>query len=255
MRIAVLTKRRTGLSAVLADRAARRGHEVALLDLANLVIDDSLGGYDLVVVKSKQLYFLYAGFHAQALGVDVVPDPKVCQQVCTRIERPFLAQRAGIVTPRFHFASPEAMRDRLTHDDFPLVRKRIVGSGSVGVELVASKALLPQTTDQHLYLEEFIRGPHLLAYFIGSDVRVYEKRPFVSGREPVKPLAVADDVAAAIDRWRRVTGLAFGHIDFVRDERTDEPVMVDAGPFPQFRHWPGAPERVSELILARGPRT
>ena len=251
MRIAVLTKRRTGFSAVLEACAVRQGHEVALFDLANLVVDDALGSFDLVVVKSKQLYFLYAGFHANALGVEVFPDPRVCKQVSIRIERPFLAQRAGIATPRFYFASPRAMRERLAETEFPLVRKRIVGSGSVGVELIASKGLLPETADQHLYLEQFVLGRHLLVYFIEDDVRAYEKQPFVSGREPVTPVAVADDLAAAVDRWRRVTGLPFGHLDFVRDERTQALMLVDAGPFPQFRHWPGAAERVSAMILAR----
>ena len=78
-------------------------------------------------------------------------------------------------------------------------------------------------------------------------------RPFVSGREPVVPLAPDTGVAAVVDRWRRITGLAFGHLDLVRDERNGELVMVDAGPFPQFRHWPGAAERVSAMILAHLP--
>jgi hypothetical protein len=129
------------------------------------------------------------------------------------------------------------------------VRKRIVGSGSVGVEMVASKAQLPETTERHLYLEQFVRGQHLLVYFIENEVRVYEKQPFVSGREPVTPVAVDDDVVAAIHRWKEVTGLAFGHLDFVRDEHTRELMLVDAGPFPQFRHWPGASERVSAIVL------
>ena len=169
----------------------------------------------------------------------------------TRIERPFLAERAGIATPRFCFASPQAVRERLAESDFPLVRKRIVGSGSVGVELVERKAQLPTTTDQHVYLEQFVRGQHLLVYFVENQIRVYEKQPFVSGREPVTPMAVADDVAAAVDRWKRATGLALGHLDFVRDERTRVLMLVDAGPFPQFRHWPGAAEHVSAMILAR----
>jgi hypothetical protein len=251
MRVAVLTKRRTGFCAVLEAYAASRGHEVALIDLDGLVVDDALGEFDLVVIKSKQLYFLYAGLHAQALGVAVVPDPGICRQVSTRIERPFLVQRAGIASPRFFFATADALRKGLAETEFPLVRKRIVGSGSVGVELIPSMAELPPTTDRHLYLEQFVRGRHLLVYFIEDDVRVYEKQPFVSGREPVVPMPVDADLAAAVDRWKRATGLAFGHIDFVRDERTEVLMLVDAGPFPQFRHWPGAAERISAMILAR----
>lgn len=253
MRIAVLTKRRTGLCAVLEACASRDGHEVAMFDLGTLVVDDALGGFDLVVVKSKQLYFLYGGLHARAMGVAVFPDPEVSRQVSSRIERPFVAQRAGIATPRFYFATPDIVRKRLPDAAFPLVRKPIVGSGSVGVELVASKAQMPQTADRHLYLEELVRGRHLLVYFIEDDTRVYEKRPFVSGREPVTPMPVDRDVAEAVDRWRDATGLAFGHLDFVRDERTHALVLVDAGPFPQFRHWQGAAERVSAMILAQLP--
>ena len=249
MRIALLTKRHTGLCAVLAARAQGAGHEVTSFDLATLVVDDTLAAFDLVVLKSKQLYFLYAGLHAKALGATVVPDPEVSRTVTTRIEMPFIAARAHIATPRFWFASPDAIRERLPASDFPLVRKHIVGSGSTGVELVPLKSDLPRTSDQHLYLEQFVRGQHLLVYFIEDDTRVYEKRPFVSGREPVRRVGVAADVAAAVERWRRTTGLAFGHLDFVRDERTQALMLVDAGPFPQFRHWQGAAERVSRIVL------
>jgi len=249
MRIALLTKRRTGLCEVLCAHAERAGHDVTPFDLATLVVDDTLATFDLVVLKSKQLYFLYAGLHARTLGVTVVPDPQTSRAVTTRIEMPLVAARAGIATPRFYFASPHAIRERLPASAFPLVRKRIVGSGSAGVELVASKLELPETRDRHLYLEELVRGQHLLVYFIGDDVRVYAKQPFVSGREPVTPVALADDVAAAVHRWRRTTGLAFGHLDFVRDERTQALMLVDAGPFPQFRHWQGAAERVSAIVL------
>jgi hypothetical protein len=249
MRIAVLTKRHWGFCAVFRNYAERRGHEVASFDLTNLAVDDTLGEFDLVVLKSKQLFFLYAGFHAKALGVAVVPEPQVCKQICTRIESPFLAARAGIATPRFYFASPKALREGLAARDFPLVRKRIVGSGSVGVELIRCHAQLPQTTDQHLYLEEFVPGQHLLVYFIEDVIRAFEKQPFVSGREPVRPIGLPDDVASAVERWKRVTGLEFGHLDFVRDDRTNAPVLVDSGPFPQFWHWPEAAERVSSIVL------
>lgn len=251
MRIGVMTKSRSGFVEVLEARARQDGHEIALLDLADLAVDDRLAAFDLVVLKSKHLFFLYAGFHAQALGVRVVPDPRVARQVSTRIEMPFLARRAGIATPRFWFATPDVVRDQLAASHFPLVRKRIVGSGSAGVELVESKSSLPETTDRHLYLEERVPGRHLAVYFIEDDIAAFEKRPFASGREPVEPIAADDDVVWAIDRWRRTTGLAFGKLDFVRDERTGALVLVDAGSFPQFRHWQDAAERVSALLLGR----
>ncbi|MFO1312483.1 MAG: ATP-grasp domain-containing protein [Burkholderiales bacterium] len=251
MRIAVLTKRRTGLVEVLAAHARRDGHEIALIGLADLAVDDRLGGYDLVVQKSKQLFFLYAGLHAKALGVRVVPEPETSRQITNRIERPFLAQRADIAVPRFWFGTPEVVRDRLAAEHYPVVRKPIVGSGSTGVQLVDGPSRLPATTDRHLYLEECIPGRHLLVYFVGEDVRVFEKRPFVSGREPVHAIDPQDDVAANVTRWRRATGLPFGHLDLVRDDRSGELVLVDAGPFPQFPHWPEAAERVSDLVIGR----
>ena len=253
MRIALLTKRRTGFSAVLAACAVRDGHEVAMFDLENLVVNDALGTFDLVVVKSKQLYFLYGGFHAQALGVDVVPDPSICRQVTTRIERPFLARHAGprdasLLLRVARSDAPTAGGDRFSlgaqaHRRFRERRSRAgrVQGGAAPYDRPA------------LYLEQFVRGRHLLVYFIESDVRAYEKQPFASGREPVTPVAVDDDLAAAVHRWKGVTGLAFGHLDFVRDERTRSLMLVDAGPFPQFRHWEGAAERVSALVLAHLP--
>jgi hypothetical protein len=249
MRVAVMTKRRSGFVEVLEACARRDGHDLESFDLADLAVDDRLAAFDLVVLKSKHLYFLYAGFHAQALGAQVVPDPWISKQVSTRIEMPFLAQRAGIATPRFWFAAPDVVREQLPASRFPLVRKRIVGSGSAGVELIESKDALPETTDRHLYLEECIPGPHMAVYFIEGDIAAFGKRPFASGREPVEAIAAADDVASAVGRWRRTTGLAFGKLDFVRDARTGALVLVDAGSFPQFRHWPGAAERVSALLL------
>jgi hypothetical protein len=130
-----------------------------------------------------------------------------------------------------------------------VVRKPIVGSGSAGVQLVAGPSQLPATTDRHLYLEERIHGCHLLVYFIGRDIRVFEKQPFVSGREPVQAVSIASDVDALVARWSDATGLAFGHLDLVRDGRSGELVLVDAGPFPQFPHWPEAAERVSGMVL------
>ena len=91
-----------------------------------------------------------------------------------------------------------------------------------------------------------------MVHFIEGEIRAYQKRPFVSGREPVEPMDAPGDVATAVRQWQHVTGLAFGHLDFVRDERTDGLVMVDAGPFPQFRHWPGAVERIGALLLGCG---
>ncbi|MFO1303952.1 MAG: hypothetical protein U1F54_09485 [Burkholderiales bacterium] len=250
MKIAILTKRRTGLVEVLAACALRDGHEVALIGLADLEVDDRLAGYDLVIQKSKQLFFLYAGLHAKALGVRVVPDPETSRQVTNRIERPFLARRAGIATPRLWFGTPEAVRARLATAEYPVVRKPIVGSGSHGVQLVEGPSELPAASNRHLYLEACVRGRHLLVYFLGDDLRAFEKRPFVSGREPVQAVEPAGDVAELVRRWRDATGLSFGHLDLVRDERTGGLVMVDAGPFPQFPHWPEAAERVGAMVLA-----
>ena len=250
MNIAILTKRRTGLAEAMAERARHEGHVVTLIGLEDLAVDDRLARYALVVQKSKQLFFLYAGLHAQSLGVRVVPNPETSRQVTNRIERPFLARRAGIDTPRFWFGTPSAVRARLAASNYPVVRKPIVGSGSHGVRLVEAPKELYDATDRHLYLEACIRGRHLLVYFAGEELRVFEKRPFVSGREPVRAIATQSDVAILAHRWRQATGLAFGHLDLVRDDRTGGLVLVDAGPFPQFPHWPDAAERVSAMVLA-----
>ncbi|MHA1731771.1 MAG: ATP-grasp domain-containing protein [Promethearchaeota archaeon] len=249
MKIAVFSKKRAGFTDYLDRVAGERGHSVHVFDLDNLQVGENLLAYDLAVLKTKQLFFLYAGFYAQAHGVPVVPDPEVTRQVSNRLEFPFLARRAGIPTPKFLVGFPGVLEEQLRDDDFPLVLKRIVGGGSRNVTLVRSTCDIPPTRDRFLYLEEFLEGEHLLVYYVGGEVKCFEKKPFTNEHAPVKEVGVDDDVAGAVERWEGVTGTSFGHLDFVRLEATGELVLVDPGAFPQFTHWAEGRERVAELVL------
>ncbi len=249
MKIAVMTKKRWGFFEKFERILKGKGHTVQALDLSNLVIDQRFLEYDLVVLKSKQLFFLYAGFYAKSHGIPVIPDPEMCQKISNRLEFPFVARKAGISTPNFYVGFPDTLEHQLSEDHFPLVLKRIVGTGSKGVEMVSSMDELTFNDNRFLYLEEYISGQHLLVFFIDEEIAVFEKEPFVNEHHPVKLLPLDSDIEDTVRRWRKETGLRFGHLDLIRECGTGGLVLVDPGAFPQFLHWKGAPEMVARICL------
>lgn len=249
MKIAVMTKKRWGFFEKFESILKGEGHTVEAIDLSNLVVDDRFLEYDLVVLKSKQLFFLYAGFYAKSHGIPVIPDPEICRKISNRIEFPFIARKARISTPDFYMGFPETLKRQLSEDYFPLVLKGIVGTGSKGVKMVGSMDELSFTGNRFLYLEEYIQGQHLLVFFIDEEITVFEKEPFVNEHHPVKVLPLDRDIKDTVGRWRNETGLRFGHLDLIRESGTGKMVLVDPGAFPQFLHWKGAPEMIARICL------
>ena len=249
MNIAMYTKTEEGFFEDFRSAVEKLGHRVSPINLANLAVDDRIGKYDLVILKSKQLFFIYAGYLAESMGITVIPRPDITHKVSNRIQFPFIARTAGIRTPNFYMGFPETILNTLSETDFPLMLKRIVGSGGRGVELVRSLDEIANTNRRFLYLEQFISGHHLLCYFIENDIMVFEKEPFKNERFPVKFGSPDRDITDAVRLWRDTTGLHFGHLDLVREDGTGELVLVDPGVFPQFAHWPGAPERIAQICL------
>jgi hypothetical protein len=200
-------------------------------------------------LKSKKLFLVYAGYLAESIGIAVIPRPDITHKVSNRIQFPFIAREAGIRTPNFYMGFPETIRKTLSKTGFPLMLKRIVGTGSRGVELVKSIDEIANSRRRFLYLEQYIFGQHLLCYFIEDDIMVFEKAPFENEHFQVKFCAVDRDIADLVRRWQYATGLQFGHLDLIREKGTGELVLVDPGVFPQFTHWPGAPERIANICL------
>lgn len=258
MHVAILQKKTTGFLEAFTPLVEARGHAVTYFGLDDLVIDDRFTKFDLVILKSTKLYFVYAGWYAAEHGIRVVPDPEVAHCVSTRICYPFLARRAGIPTPKFYMGFPDALAAQLQPDQFPLVVKGIVGSASKGVHMLHGVADLPRAGPRFLYLEEYLEGQHLLVYFIQDQIRAFEKEPWVNEHHPVRPVAVTPAVRDAVRRWRAETGLRFGHLDFIRPSgtiaatrETGAVVLIDPGVFPQFTHWAEAPTLLCDLLLGQ----
>ena len=249
MNIAMYTKKQKGFFEDFRPAVEKLSHRVFPINLANLAVDDSIGKYDMVILKSKQLFFIYAAHLAESMGIPVIPGPDITHKVSNRIQFPFIAQSAGIRTPNFYMGFPETIRKTLSEADFPFVLKGIVGSGSSGIKLIRSMDDIGDTNKRFLFLEEYISGRHLLCYFIDDDIMVFEKEPLKNEHHPVISRSTEIDITDAVRRWQNATGLRFGHLDLVREDGTGEPVLVDPGAFPQFTHWPGAPERIAHICL------
>ncbi|GAB4328096.1 MAG: hypothetical protein Kow0069_35210 [Promethearchaeota archaeon] len=257
MRVLVFSKRSGGLAGRLASELRARGCGVDVVGLRSLAVDDRLGAYDVVVLKSKHLFFIYGALLALDAGAAVVPDPELARVVHNRLEFPRLAAAAGIRTPRHVVGFPAALKRALGPDRFPMVVKGIVGGHARGVRVLRSPADLPDEPDageRFVYLEEHVEGEHLLVYFVEEDVRAFLKPPFGSEHADAREVAVEPDVEAAVAAWKRATGLEFGHLDLVRERCTGELVLVDPGAFPQFVHWPGVERRLAYLILRAAAR-
>ena len=254
MKIAMTTKRLPGFCNDFEQFVEARGHQVQFVKMDSLCLGDNnknknnkILSTDLFVLKSKHLFFIYAGLQAKAQGIPVIPDPHTSFLIRNRLEFPLLARRANIETSRCFFGHYDEVKKRLTPEHFPLLLKTMVGSGSDGIRIINSVEELPETT--FLYLEHLYRGEHMLVYFIENEIRVFRKKPFVGEQSPVEALPLSDDVASLVKGWQKSTGLAFGDLDLIRTEEDNRLVLVDPGTFPQFSHWEGAVELVSESIL------
>ncbi len=249
MNIAVYTKKEKGFFEHFRADLEKKDHHVIPINLLSLTVDDKIRKYDLVILKSKKLFFIYAGYLAQSMGIPVIPEPDITHKVSNRIQFPFIARIAGIRTPNFYMGFPETIRKTLSETDFPLMLKGIVGTGSRDIKFLRSIDEIAGMNKRFYYLEQYISGLHLICYFIENDIMVFEKEPFKNEHFPVRFNSPEKDISDAVKRWRDATGLQFGHLDLVRENSTGELVLVDPGAFPQFTHWPGAPERIADICM------
>ena len=55
-------------------------------------------------------------------------------------------------------------------------------------------------------------------------------------------------------KWKKEYNLLFGHLDLVRENKTNELFVVDAGTFPEFSNWKHKIDpvsRICDLILKK----
>ena len=168
MKIGILSKRTGHLTGKLKFFFKDQGHNVTIYTKKELQLDESLLENDFYILKSKTLFFIYAGMYAEANNIPVIPNPEISRKHKNRLEAYFLIRNAGLLYPEYYYGTLEAIKNHIKKIQFPLIQKPIIGSGSRGVKKVNKIEDIELEGDDFIYLERFIEGVHYLAYFIGN---------------------------------------------------------------------------------------
>lgn len=252
MRIGILSKREGNFTGKLHFYFQSKGHEVRIYTLKNLKINQELLDNDYFVLKSKQLFFLYAGYFIESNNLPIYPSTEIAFKHKNRIEAYFLIKNGGFLSPNIYLGTKQVLTRNLSYDSRSYVQKPIMSSGSKGVKIISKADDIESEIDEIVYLEDYISGIHYLAYFINDDLLVYEKEPLADEHTPVKEIELTNDLKSLILKWKNKNGLLFGHLDLVKEKNTDKIYIVDIGCFPEFSHWKNdinAVDSVGNLIL------
>jgi hypothetical protein len=254
MNIGILSKRKTMMAAKLKACLENKGFTVSIYTLENLVINETLLNHDFYILKSKSLFFLYAGFFLEANNIPVIPKPQISFMQKNRIHSHHLMKKIGLITPEIYLGTAETFRNQLDLHDFPFILKPIMGSGSKGVKVIKTYEDLNSQNNTILYLEKYIKGVHYNVYFIDNEICTLIKPPLAHEHVEMKKIETPSDVRDLITKWRNSFkgDLLFGHLDIVREESSDKLYVVDPGSFPEFTNWKcsiSPVESICNLIL------
>ena len=229
-----------------------KGHSVKIYTLNELTINHELLKNDLFILKSKQLFFLYAGYFIESNNLPIYPRTEVAFKNKNRIEAYFLVKQAGLLSPNIYLGTKNILNSKLPYNLGPFIQKPIMSSGSKGIKIINKPDDIEAEDNEIVYIEKFINGTHYLAYFIQNEILVYEKKPLANEHTPVKEIDKTKDLQEIILKWKNFHDILFGHLDLVRDNNTDEIYIVDTGCFPEFSHWKNvtdAVKSIGDLIL------
>ncbi|MHA2005769.1 MAG: ATP-grasp domain-containing protein [Promethearchaeota archaeon] len=254
MKIGILSKRKTMLTGEIRLYLENKGFEVSIYTLENLVINDTLLNSDFYILKSKNLFFLYAGYFLEANNKPILPKPQISFIQKNRIQSHLVLKRAGIKSPKIYLGTPDTARKQIESDRYPLILKPIMGSGSKGVELIRSSMDFPNEVSRIVYLETYITGIHYNVYFIDNEICTLIKPPLSHEHVEMEKIKTPKDIRAIIKKWKKFFKgeVLFGHLDMVREELSNQLYVVDAGSFPEFSNWKcaGLPvEKICNLII------
>ncbi|MFX1391470.1 MAG: RimK family alpha-L-glutamate ligase [Promethearchaeota archaeon] len=239
MNIGILSKRTTMMAGNLKECLESKGFNVSIYTLENLAINQELLKHDFYILKSKSLFFLYAGYYLEAKNKIVIPNPHCSFIQKNRIHSHFTLKKAGVMTPEIYLGTADTFKNTLNSDSFPLIKKPIMGSGSKGVKIIKSLDELKSENEDILYMEKFIKGIHYNVYFIDDHICTLIKPPLAHEHVNMKKIETPNDIREIIIRWRNFFKgeLMFGHLDVVRKESDNELYVVDPGSFPEFTNW------------------
>jgi hypothetical protein len=252
MKIGILSKRKEMFTGELRDYLQLKGHNVKIYTLKNLRINQELLNNDLFILKSKQLFFLYAGYFIESNNLPIYPNTEIAFKNKNRIEAFFLIKQAGLLSPNIYLGTKHVLSRNLSYNLGPYIQKPIMSSGSKGIKIITQPDDIEANNEEIVYIERFIKGTHYLAYFILDDILVYEKEPLANEHAPVKAVEVSEDLQEVILKWKNTYDILFGHLDLVKENNTNKIYIVDTGCFPEFSHWKSntdAVKSIGEIIL------
>ena len=239
MNIGILSKRKTMMAKKLKDCLESKRFNVTIYTLENLIINETLLNNDFFILKSKSLFFLYAGFFLEANDIPVIPNPQMSFLQKNRIQSYFLMKKIGLTTPEIYLGTTNTLRNQLDLKNYPFILKPIMGSGSKGVRIIRSHKDFRSENDSILYLEKYIQGIHYNVYFIDNEICTLIKPPLSHEHVDMKKIKTPDDIREVIRKWKNYFkgDLLFGHLDIVRKESNNKLYVVDPGSFPEFTNW------------------
>ena len=254
MKIGILSKREIGLIEKIRSYYAEKGNKVTVYTSNNLEVNSSLFENDFYILKSKQLLFLYAGYFLHINHIPVIPDPIISYKHKHRVESYYSIKNCGLNTPKIYMGTPQSIKLKTSASDYPLIVKDLMGSGSKGIRIIESSDDLDTYMSKILYLEKYIEGTHYLAYFVNDKICVGEKQPLADEHAKVRLIKPEKDIRKALMTWRAKYNLLFGHLDMIREKRSNKLIVVDPGTFPEFTNWKADNNLVPticKLILGR----
>ena len=247
MKIGILSKRSGNFTGKIQSYFENKGHQVSIFTASNLCINESLLENDFYILKSKHMLYLYAGYFLEANKIPVIPDINLSQTHKDRIESYFAIKKAGLLVPSVYMGTPNTLKSELQPSHFPLISKPIFGSGSKGIRRYNTIKDFNKNKEKLIYLEKYIEGTHYIAYFIENDFCVCKKKPFSNEHSEMKLIEPDDEIEEYLKKWKQKYNLLFGHLDIIKENKTNRLYVVDAGTFPEFSNWKYEIDLVSKI--------
>ena len=252
MKIGILSKRKSNFAGEIQKYLEINGHEVKIFTADDLIINENLLNRDLYILKSKHLLYLYAGYFLEANMIPVIPNTTISYTHKNRVESYFSMKKLGLLCPNIFMGTFKTLKSQLQESNFPLISKPMHGSGSIGVKVYNSLQDFNFPTENYLYLENFIKGTHYLAYFIDNEICICKKRPLSNEHQETELIESDKEIEKYLIKWKEKYNLLFGHLDLVRETNTNKLYVVDAGTFPEFSNWKCETDptsKICDLIL------
>jgi [lysine-biosynthesis-protein LysW]--L-2-aminoadipate ligase len=180
---------------MLQDEASKMGHDTISLDakITQLSTESKKGDIDFGDVVIERCVSYFRGLHFTAclefIGVPVLNTHEVADRCGNKMITSLLLKKAGIPTPKTHFAfSSEEAMNLINKVGYPIVIKPIIGSWGRGILPLKDK----DTTEAIIEMREIEDGSHDRIYYLQEMI---DRPP-----RDIRAITVGDQVVAAMYR-------------------------------------------------------